>query len=235
MSDAAPHPSSPADAIDRREAVGTRFSRAAMQTARHRSVAAVQAIADAIEVGMSEAEAGELGLGILHLMGMERSWHPVIVRFGAGTLKTFRQRSAPGTRLRQDDIFFVDIGPVWAGHEGDAGDTFVVGTDPEMRACADAARALWHDVAAHWRATGCTGQALYRHAAQLAHARGWALNLDIQGHRVGDYPHAVHRAGDLGALDRPPASGLWILEIQIAHPRRPFGAFFEDLLDARAA
>ena len=27
-----------------------------------------------------------------------------------------------------------------------------------------------------------------------------------------------------------PVEGLWILEIQIAHPTRPFGAFYEDLL-----
>jgi len=27
-----------------------------------------------------------------------------------------------------------------------------------------------------------------------------------------------------------PASGLWVLEIQLRHPTRPFGAFFEDLL-----
>ena len=27
-----------------------------------------------------------------------------------------------------------------------------------------------------------------------------------------------------------PADGLWILEIQIAHPTRPIGAFYEDLL-----
>ena len=27
-----------------------------------------------------------------------------------------------------------------------------------------------------------------------------------------------------------PSSGLWVLEIQIRHPSREFGAFFEDLL-----
>ena len=27
-----------------------------------------------------------------------------------------------------------------------------------------------------------------------------------------------------------PAPGIWVLEIQIAHPTRPFGAFYEDIL-----
>jgi hypothetical protein len=59
---------------------------------------------------------------------------------------------------------------------------------------------------------------------------GWTLNLDIKGHRVSDFPHAIYRGGDLGDLDQYPNGGLWILEIQIAHMERPFGAFYEDLL-----
>jgi len=31
-------------------------------------------------------------------------------------------------------------------------------------------------------------------------------------------------------IDQSIPSGLWILEIQIAHPSEPFGAFYEDLL-----
>ena len=30
--------------------------------------------------------------------------------------------------------------------------------------------------------------------------------------------------------DALPTTGLWILEIQIAHPQLPYGAFYEDLL-----
>ena len=138
-------------------------------------------------------------------------------------------------RAGRDAVFFVDIGPVWAGHEGDAGETFVVGDDPEMQACAAAARTLWHEVAARWRDDGLAGPALYAHAAERAQAMGWRFNHDIQGHRVSDFPHAIYKAGRLGDFGERPSSGLWILEIQIAHPTRPFGAFFEDLLVAEAA
>ncbi len=132
-------------------------------------------------------------------------------------------------------IFFVDIGPVWDGHEGDAGDTFVVGDDPEMVACAEAARALWHDVSRRWREDGLGGKALYAYAVEQASAAGWRLNLDIKGHRVSDFPHAIYRAGNLGDFADCPNTGLWILEIQIAHPTRDFGAFYEDILVSDAA
>ncbi|HEY0296511.1 MAG TPA: hypothetical protein VGC69_14380 [Bordetella sp.] len=59
---------------------------------------------------------------------------------------------------------------------------------------------------------------------------GWKLNLDMKGHRVGDFPHAIYKPGKLADLADTPSEGLWILEIQIAHPTRPFGAFYEDLL-----
>ena len=73
---------------------------------------------------------------------------------------------------------------------------------------------------------------MYAFAEEQAEAMGWRLNHEIKGHRVSDFPHAVHKAGDLGELGERPSSGLWILEIQIAHPTEPYGAFYEDLLTA---
>lgn len=180
---------------------------------------------------MDEPAARDLAKQRLKAAGMQRIWHPSIVRFGANTLKTFRQRSEPGTVLREADLFFIDLGPVFDGHEGDVGDTFVVGDDPTMHACANAARELFERTAARWR-DGVMGTDLYAFADAEARAMGWRLNHETKGHRVGDYPHAVHKAGTLGKFDAVPVPGLWILEIQIAHPDQPIGAFFEDLLIA---
>jgi Xaa-Pro aminopeptidase len=218
--------------VSPREAVGARFAPAAMLHARARSFEAVDRIAAAIRPGLSEGDATALAQDILVGMGMERHWHPLIVRFGEGTVLKAGVSSDPARVLGERDIFFVDIGPVWDGHEGDAGDTFTVGDDPQMQACAGAARALWHDVAGRWRDDGLTGQALYAYAAERAQAMGWRLNHEMKGHRVSDFPHAIHKAGKLADFDQRPSSGLWILEIQIAHPTRPIGAFFEDLLVA---
>lgn len=76
-------------------------------------------------------------------------------------------------------------------------------------------------VQAHGRAHRVTGQALYAYAEAQARALGWTLNLGIKGHRVGDFLHAIHKAGKLADLADTPSGGLWILEIQIAHPARP--------------
>ncbi|KWF18652.1 M24 family metallopeptidase [Burkholderia pseudomultivorans] len=213
-----------------KEAVGAAFSLDAMRHARTMTWKAVDMIAAGIRPGMRESEANALGRRILDDLGMDRIWHPVIVRFGENTLRTFKERSAADPVLADHDIFFIDLGAVWAKHEGDAGATFVCGDDPDMRACADAARTIYREVEQHWRTTGCGGIALYDFAARRADAHGFRLNLDINGHRVSDFPHAIYKAGNLGDFDAVPAAGLWILEIQIAHPTRPFGAFYEDLL-----
>ena len=167
---------------------------------------------------------------VFRALGTERLWHPVIIRIGPNTTKTYRERSDATVRLGENDIYFIDLGLVFDGHEGDAGDTFVVGHAPEQQACADAARALFKRVADAWRTQGLSGEALYAYAQQHAAAMGWQLNHEIKGHRVSDFPHSVHKAGDLGELGERPSSGLWILEIQIAHPSQAFGAFYEDLL-----
>lgn len=214
----------------RREAVGEAFSLPAMVKARDLTLEAVRRIAAEIRPGVTEGRGDAIAQEVLEAMGMDRLWHRNVVRFGPGTTETFHADFQLDYVLQPNDIFFVDLGAVWDGHEGDAGDTFVVGDDPEMHACAQAARDLWDEVAAQWRDDGVTGEALYRFAKDRAEAKGWRLNWEVKGHRVSDFPHAIYKAGALGDFDGVPVSGLWILEIQIAHPTRPIGAFYEDLL-----
>lgn len=213
-----------------KEAVGEGYALESMRHAQQMTWKAVEQIAKVITPGMRESEAHLRGKEILAELGMDRIWHPLLIRFGANTLKTFKQRSEGDPVLGDNDIFFIDMGVVWRGHEGDAGTTFTTGSDPQMIACAAAAKTLFDRVEAFWRSERVSGVALYDYAADQANAMGWKLNLDIKGHRVSDFPHAIYRGGDLGDLDKTPTEGLWILEIQLAHPERPFGAFYEDLL-----
>lgn len=213
-----------------REAVGRRFDPGLMQRARERSWAVVEAIRARMQAGMSEDDAKAMATDVFREHAVQRLWHPPIIRIGANTTKTYRQRSNPALRLAEQDIYFIDLGLVFEHHEGDVGDTFVFGECAARQACATAARTLFDEVAARWRIEGLSGQALYAFAHDRAQAMGWQLNHAIKGHRVGDFPHAVHKAGALGTLDGTPSPGLWVLEIQIAHPREPFGAFYEDLL-----
>lgn len=213
-----------------REAVGPHYSLAALREAQTMSWRALDAIAAQVRPGMRESEAQARGLAVLEELGMERSWHPLLVRFGSNTLKIFSERSEGDAVLAPNDIFFIDMGPVFLGHEGDVGATFTVGEDAEMQACAQAVRTLFDRVRSIWDGGAVSGRALYHRAEAEARAMGWVLNLDIRGHRVSDYPHSVHKGGDLGDFDAVPGAGLWILEMQIRHPTRPFGAFHEDLL-----
>jgi Xaa-Pro aminopeptidase len=214
----------------RKEAVGAAFDLDAMRYASAQSWRAVERMVDAFKPGLRESEAIARCTEILTDLGMDRIWHPPKIRFGANTLRKYNEKSDGDTVLGDDDIYFIDIGPVFRGHEGDVGATFTTGSDPEKAACAAAVKTLSDDVSRAWKAGGLSGVSLYDYADRRAKEMGWILNLDILGHRVSDFPHSIYKAGDLGAFDRVPVPGIWILEIQIAHPEKPFGAFYEDLL-----
>ena len=47
---------------------------------------------------------------------------------------------------------------------------------------------------------------------------------------LSEFPHDAHYDGTLADVGFRPSDSLWVLEIQIRHPEREFGAFFEDLL-----
>lgn len=191
---------------------------------------AIQRIAQAVRPGMVEEDAVDMAKDILADASMLRGWHDVYVRFGSNTTKTFGAPSEPGVVLGSDDIFLIDIGPVWKQWEGDGGDTFVTGNNPELRRCADDARQIFHAVRQHWAELGATGRELYEFASQQAEKRGWVLNLDLSGHRIADFPHAAVYEGPLAELDFSPSRLLWVLEIHIRHPSQAYGAFFEDML-----
>jgi methionyl aminopeptidase len=207
------------------EANGPGFSLAAQLETRDRTLAALRAISANIAPGMLEEDAVDMARDLLGTMDMRKGWHKVLVRFGPNTTKDFYDRSEPGVRLRDDDLFFVDIGPVYRGAEGDAGDTFVVGNNPRRDV-----RALWDGTRDRWRSDGLTGRALYEHAACAADALGWKLNLGLTGHRLSDFPHKAQYAGVLGTVDLTPSPNLWVLEMAIASPDGTFGAFYEDML-----
>jgi methionyl aminopeptidase len=212
------------------EAVGEKYDLDKLLEMRLRTRQAVHAIADAISPGMVEEDAAAAARDILSTYGMRKGWHRVIVRVGPNTTKDFEAQSEKGVVLGENDIFFVDIGPIYGDTEGDAGDTFVVGDDPEHHKAKADVRAIWDDVRAHWFSTGATGRELYDYAVKVTEERGWQLNLDLSGHRLSEFPHEAHYAGPMAEIDIRPNPNLWVLEIAIRHPVREFGAFYEDLL-----
>jgi len=212
------------------EATGSRFELERFLAVRARTRKAVHRIAERVRPGMKEEEAKELARQILRELGMRRGWHHIIVRCGSNTTKDFMARSETGVTLKENDIFFVDIGPVYDEFEGDAGDTFVLGDDRLHWKAKTDARVIWDIVREKWFSDRPTGIELYEFAQKMTAELGWRLNLDLSGHRLCDYPHAAHYDGPLAEVGFAPRPNLWVLEIAIAHPDGTFGAFYEDLL-----
>jgi hypothetical protein len=212
------------------EQVGAIFSIDLMRFAQQQSWEALAHIAAAIKPGMTEATARQIAKDILQQSGVDRLWHPVIIRFGVNTCKIYSEPSEKDTILQQNDIFFIDLGPVYQGHEGDVGATFVVGEDAAMQHCADAAQQLFDIVRRRWLQQDCSGEQLYQFAEQQAQQLGYQLNLAIKGHRLCDYPHKLYTGCNLADFSGTPRAGIWVLEIQIKHPTLAIGAFYEDVL-----
>jgi Xaa-Pro aminopeptidase len=214
------------------ESVGTGFSDELLQAARDKTLAVIREAASQTRPGMSENEVKQLIARIQTQIGAPTSWHPPQIRFGRNTLLPFGKKDVENPILQDNDIFFFDIGPIFDGHEGDVGRTFSVGSDPEMAKCARDCEEIWNDVRTKWASSGVNGAELYAFAAECARQRGWELALEkANGHRIADFPHAARGRGSVEGFESHHAPNRWILEIQIRHPLKPFGAFFEDLLN----
>ena len=134
---------------------------------------------------------------------MRRGWHHIIVRCGPNTTKDFMEKSEPGVVLGDNDIFFVDIGPIYGDTEGDAGDTFVFGDDPDHLRAKKEVRQIWDEVRDKWFADGHHGQGALRLRHSVAAGYGWKFNMDLSGHRLSDFPHSAHYDGPLAEVDVP--------------------------------
>src|SRR3984957_10084103 len=159
------------------EGTGEHFSLSALMDVRSRTRKAVHLIADQVQPGMSEEEAKAIARDTLKELGMRRGWHHIIVRCGPNTTKDFMERSEPGVVLGENDIFFVDIGPIYGDTEGDAGDTFVFGHDPDHLRAKQEVRMIWDRVREKWFAEGVTGRELYDYAIKVTEGMGWRLNM----------------------------------------------------------
>lgn len=212
------------------EGTGAHFDLDAYMAVRARTRKAVHMIAAQIKPGLSEEKAKVIARQTLASLEMRRGWHHIIVRCGSNTTKDFMERSKPGVILQDNDIFFIDIGPVYGDYEGDAGDTFVFGDNSLHHQAKRDVRRIWETVREKWFSDRINGRELYEFAIKTTEDLGWKLNMDLSGHRLSDYPHSAHYDGPLAEVGFTPNPNLWVLEIAIAHPDGSFGAFYEDLL-----
>lgn len=182
-----------------------------------------------IQAGMTEKDGHDLLESMLDESGLEKRWHPTKMRMGVNTVLNFRDNSEDYI-LKENDIFFADVGPVYYNHEGDYGESFVIGNNPELKHLVDATKTIFYTTQKAWSEQKLTGRALYEFAAKEAEKLNLRLNSNMYGHRLGDFPHAVHTKAKLGDIPFTPAPHLWVLEIHLIDDKLKRGAFFEDIL-----
>ena len=186
--------------------------------------------ASQIDVGMTEKDGVDILDQLFENFGIKEKWHPHKFRIGINTTKSFREKSEPGVKLAKNDIYFIDIGPVINGHEADFGQTFTTGQNPENSHIQKSSKEVFDEVQTLWKKDGLNGSELYLKAQEIADSKGYTLNTKMNGHRLGDFPHALFYKGNLQGFDKKPIENLWVLEILLKHRELNIGAFYEDIL-----
>jgi Xaa-Pro dipeptidase len=178
--------------------------------------------------------------------GVRRHWHKRIARAGPNTLLTYYDESTD-RRITDDDIVYLDFGPVFEAWEADFGRTYVVGSDPDKhRLVGDLGRAFARGKHFYRQSPSLTAGELYDYVAGLAADYGWQWGAKTAGHLIGHFPHETKpqdpdhlriRHGNSISLREPNEKGQprhWILEIHFVDRVRQIGGFFEELLTVDA-
>jgi Xaa-Pro aminopeptidase len=178
--------------------------------------------------------------------GLSRHWHQRIVRSGPNTLLTYHDPHAD-RRMTDDDIVYLDFGPVFDAWEADFGRTYALGSDPvKHRLIGNLGEAFARGKQLYQRSPSITAGELYDYVAGMAAEYGWEFGASSAGHLVGHFPHERPpgdstrfsiRSGNTTSLREPDAKGdarHWILEIHFVDRSRQIGGFFEELLTVDA-
>jgi len=195
--------------------------------------------------GKSEAQINKEVYQLAHgLFGIKKYWHKRIVRAGKNTLFPYDEN--PKNRIVQNnDIVFLDFGPIFEDWEADYGRTYVVGDDPmKLKLKEDIEKAWYRACSFYFSKQNQTGAELYHYCCSLAKEMGWEFGGPIAGHLIGHFPHEklekeiktnyIHPE-NLISMSSSDASGkprFWILEIHFVDRQKEIGGFFEQLLIA---
>jgi Xaa-Pro dipeptidase len=200
-------------------------------------------VRDLICPGVRESEINESVYALAErVYGINRYWHKRIVRAGPNTLAPYDE-NPPDLTVAEDDIVFLDLGPVFEEWEADFGRTYVVGKDPlKRKLCRDIEEAFAKGKKHFQEHPDITGSELYAYAQRLAEQAGWEYGGPIAGHLIGVFPHEkipgdkitlyVHPQNH-DRMRMPDASGRerhWIFEIHFVDRTRQIGGFYEELL-----
>jgi hypothetical protein len=176
------------------------------------------------------------------LFQIESYWHKQIVRAGENTLLPYNGNAIDRV-LAEDEILFIDFGPIFEEWEADFGRTFVIGNNPLKLK-------LKSDIESAWYATKTwilsqeelTGAQVYNFVQQLAIQHNWTFGGAMAGHLIGKYPHEKLEPKNYSLYIHPENHNCifskqqnnynkhWILEIHFVDLEDKIGGFFEQVL-----
>ncbi|MEO8770043.1 MAG: M24 family metallopeptidase [Ferruginibacter sp.] len=175
--------------------------------------------------------------------GISSHWHKKIVRTGANTLATYGEN--PDDKIiQEDDILFIDFGPIVEGYEADLGRTYVLSNDATKLKLKNDVEKAWYEIQT-WYQKKITLKAsdLFQYVVETARGYGWTFGGEIAGHIVGAFPHEqpldpksleldIHpdNHNDMFLLDANGNERHWILELQFIDKENKIGGYFEQLL-----
>jgi Xaa-Pro aminopeptidase len=196
-----------------------------------------------IRAGVLESEiSAEIHELARRRFGVRRHWHKRVVRCGPNTVLTYHAEP-PDRRTVDDDVVYLDFGPLFEEWEADFGRTYVIGQDPlKHKLVADIDAAFARGKQRYREDPELTAGGLYDFVCELAKEAGWEFVAPTAGHLIGHFPHETApgnqkrfsiRHGNPINLRERDANGdprHWILEIHFADHARTFGGFCEELL-----
>jgi len=178
------------------------------------------------------------------LFGIKKYWHKRIVRSGKNTLLPYKH-NPDDLIIQDDDIVFLDFGPVFEDWEADYGRTYVIGqSEKKLKLKADV-EAAWYEGKKYYdeNKQHITPAELYGYTQQLAIKYGWTFGNKHCGHLIGNFPHEVIQGEELKNYlhpdnhkamsdnDRNSNPRFWIYEVHFVDETLEIGGFFEQLLD----
>lgn len=177
------------------------------------------------------------------LFGIKKFWHKRIVRSGKNTLFPYKE-NPPDLIVNDDDILFVDFGPVFEDWEADVGNTYVIGTNADKLKLKKDVEHAWAEGRAFYLKNKdvLTGADFYDYTKKLASEYGWDYGNVHCGHLIGNFPHEqiigeelinyIHpeNCHRMAEKDQHGNERFWIYEIHFIDIQKEIGGFYERFL-----
>lgn len=183
-------------------------------------------LASRLTPGVSEKEYYDFIIKTLIEQGVEKNWHPVVVKFDESTFKE-GVKHIPSSEIIYNHVAVLDVGFVLDGIELDFGETFT--NDSNYFSLVEASKKIASEgiklIKSH--DGDIPPNEVYTFLCKKAETYGFGMIAQNAGHRIGQYPTPK---SEIKIRKNDPAErfcgGGWMIEVHIGDGR--FGAFFED-------